>query len=123
MKKSLTLTFTCAIALATLGFAYADDTVDKGDLGKYTREGRFLKPVLTATPQADASSGMAPARIGTHATINKGELGTYVRHGRTLRAVRDIEPARRNTESVATASSGVAHDHGVNHKEHKNTRK
>ena len=122
MKKSLTLTIAGALAIATLGTtAFAGTIIDKGDLGKYVRQGRFVKPVLTASPRGDANAEMASVQIGTRPIIDKGDLGKYERHGRTLRAVRDIAPANRAVAEVASPAGGVTHDHGLNGKEHKNT--
>lgn len=122
MKKSLILTIAGAVAIATLGStAFAENTIDKGELGKYVRQGRFVKPVLTASPRGDSNSHMASVDIGTRPIIDKGDLGKYERHGRTLRAVREIEPSNRAVAKVTSPAGGVRHEHGLNGKEHKNS--
>jgi hypothetical protein len=124
MKKSLILTVAGAVAMVTLGStAYAENTIDKGELGKYVRQGRFVKPVLTASPRGDSNtnSHMASVDIGTRPIIDKGDLGKYERHGRTLRAVREVEPTNRTAAEAVSPAGGVKHEHGLNGKEHKNS--
>ena len=124
MKKSLILTIAGALAIATLGTtAFAETTIDKGELGKYVRQGRFVKPVLTASPRSDSNAVMASVRIGTRPIIDKGDLGKYERHGRTLRAIREVGPSNWAVAEVASPAGGVKHDHGLNGKEHKNSSK
>lgn len=116
MKKSLLFGAIGAIAIATLGnVAFAETTIDKGDLGKYVRQGRFVKPVLTPSPRTEGSASLASA----DATIDKGELGKYKRAGRFLKPVLEVGPQGWASDE-AIAASTVTHDHGLNGKEHKN---
>lgn len=121
MKKSLILTAAAAITLAGIGFpTYAQNTIEKGQLGSYVREGRFVKPVITASPRGESGTESISVQTGPQADVDKGALGKYERHGRVLRAIRVIEPANRADLSVAAKSPTVTHDHGLNNKEHKN---
>jgi hypothetical protein len=116
MKKSLILTIASAIAIATLGStAFAENTIDKGELGKYVRQGRFVKPLLTPSPRTEA---VAPQAQST-AVIDKGDLGKYERTGRFLKPVLEVGHQGWSVDAVSPAST-VTHDHGLNGKEHKN---
>lgn len=116
MKKSLLLSAIGAIAITTFGTTtFAENTIDKGDLGKYVREGRFVKPILTPSPRTDA---IAP-QADKVATVNKGDLGTYERKGRFLKPVLEVGVQGWSSADVS-ATSSVTHVHGLNAKEHKN---
>jgi hypothetical protein len=116
MKKSLILTIAGALAIATLGTtAFAENTIDKGELGKYVRQGRFVKPVLTPSPRTEA---VAP-RTQSSAILDKGDLGKYERKGRFLKPVLEVGPQGWSADA-ATPASTVTHKHGLDGKEHKN---
>lgn len=116
MKKSLILTIAGALAIATLGStAFAENTIDKGELGKYVRQGRFVKPVLTPSPRTEA---VAP-RAQRSTIIDKGDLGKYERKGRFLKPVLEVGPQGWSTNAARPAST-VTHVSGLNGKEHKN---
>ncbi len=116
MKKSLLLTIASALAIATLGSsAFAENTIDKGELGKYVRQGRFVKPVRTPSPRTEA---VAP-RAQRSEVIDKGDLGTYERTGRFLQPVLEVGHQGWSADTASPAST-VTHEHGLNGKEHKN---
>ncbi|MBL7649474.1 MAG: hypothetical protein JNK74_25130 [Candidatus Hydrogenedentes bacterium] len=119
MKKSLILTFAGALALATLGTtAFAETTIDKGDLGTYVRQGRFVKPILTTSTRTEAIATPDESK----ALINKGDLGTYERKGRFLKPVLNVGLQGWSADTPE-ATSTVMHEHGLNGKEHKNSSK
>jgi hypothetical protein len=68
--------------------AFAGNIVDKGALGKYERQGRFLKPIMKVPARTSSRLQATPANEGT-VLIEKGELGSYQRHGRFVRPVID----------------------------------
>jgi hypothetical protein len=116
MKKSLLLTIASALAIATLGStAFAENTIDKGDLGKYVRQGRFVKPVLTPSPRTEVVAPQAQRST----LIDKGDLGTYERKGRFLKPVLQVGHQGWSAGAAVSAST-VAHEHGLDGKEHKN---
>ena len=116
MKKSLILSAVGALALASLtSMTYAENTIDKGELGKYVRQGRFVKPVLAPSPRTEA---VAP-RTQRSAVVDKGDLGKYERTGRFLKPVLEVGHQGWSADAVSPAST-VTHDHGLNGKEHKN---
>lgn len=116
MKKSLILTIAGAVTIATLGTtAFAENTIDKGELGKYVRQGRFVKPVLTSSPRTEANS----VRDQAKAIVDKGDLGKYERQGRFLKPVLDVGLQGWSKGDVAPTSS-VVHKTGINGKEHRN---
>jgi hypothetical protein len=97
--------------------AFAGTVIDKGDLGKYERQGRFVHRI--ATPAARPSNGTAVKDAG-QVTYDKGELGTYERSGRFVwRAPR----VNANTaENVASGPGFSEREYRVvNH--HKHTHK
>jgi len=123
MKQSLIYTIAGAfVATLLTATAFADTTIDKGPLGKYERQGRFVKPVMT--PAAHTISQVQTAALVNdgRVTIDKGALGTYERKGRFLRPV--IEFGGNSWTSRATTENqrGVKHVHGLNGKEHKNVK-
>ena len=116
MKKSLILTIAGALAIATLGTtAFAETTIDKGELGKYERQGRFVKPVLTSSPRNESVS----SRAQTSAVIDKGDIGKYERKGQFLKPVLEVGHQGWSADAARPAGS-VTHEHGLNGKEHKN---
>ncbi|MBL7649475.1 MAG: hypothetical protein JNK74_25135 [Candidatus Hydrogenedentes bacterium] len=116
MKKSLILTIASALTIATLGSAaYAENTIDKGDLGKYVRQGRFVKPVLTSSLRTEAVAGQTQRS----AVIDKGDLGSYERTGRFLKPVLEVGHQGWSADAAVPVSN-VAHKHGLDGKEHRN---
>ena len=121
MKKSLILTVAGSLAIAILGStAYADTSLDKGALGKYERQGRFLKPVLTSAPRVQGVDPQASVRTDGNLIVDKGDLGKYERQGRFLRPVLEVGPQGWAVAESASPAGGVVHEHGLNGKEHKN---
>jgi len=120
MYKSLILT-TTALTIAFVGAsAHAGTTVDKGDLGKYERQGRFLKPVLTVAPRNVSADQKAAARDDGRNVVDKGDLGKYERRGQFLRPVLEVGVQGRANAGRVAAASSVTHEHGLNGKEHRN---
>ncbi len=116
MKKSLILTIASALAIATLGStAFAEGTIDKGQLGRYVRQGRFVKPVLTPSTRTEAVAPQAQRSV----IVDKGDLGTYERKGRFLKPVLEVGHQGWSADAASPAST-VTHEHGLNGKEHKN---
>lgn len=117
MKKSLLYTAAGMLAIGMLASAaQADTLIDKGALGKYERQGRFVKPLQTPTPRSESTVPAADTAV----LVDKGDLGTYIRHGRFLRPVLHVGlQGWASAEGVVPASS-VTHEHGINGKEHKN---
>jgi hypothetical protein len=80
----LTVAATLMIAMATSS-AYAGPVIDKGDLGKYERDGKFLRPILSAPPRSTETSPANAHPSATRFVIDKGDLGRYERIGKHLR--------------------------------------
>ncbi len=116
MKKSLILTIAGALAIATLGSTvFAENTIDKGELGKYIRQGRFVKPVLTPSPRTEAPT---VHRVGK-ATVDKGDLGKYERKGPLLKPVLEVGHQGWSNGRVAP-DTGVKNAHRLNGKAYTN---
>jgi hypothetical protein len=113
MKKSLILTIAGAVAIATLGTtAFAENTIDKGELGKYVRQGRFVKPVLTPSPRTEAPAIHAKDK----AFVDKGDLGKYERQGRLLKPVLTPSPRSNAPAPRVAPAPNVTNDHRLNGK-------
>ena len=124
MKHTLSFAIatTLIASVLTATATFADSIVDKGPLGKYERQGRFLKPVMNPAPRVESTNH---AKVSTNdgiVTIDKGAVATYERQGRFVRpVVTDIQNPWAN--GAATESKGgVKHGHGLNGKEHKNVK-
>ena len=89
MQHTLTYTIAGALVASLLASAaFAGNIVDKGSLGKYERQGRFLKPIMSP-PARPASQVQTPLVNEGIVIIDKGELGSYERRGRFVRPVVD----------------------------------
>ena len=120
MNKTLTLSIATALAMAVFSTtAFAGPIIDKGDLGKYERQGRFVKRIVTPEPRA-AAPQVAAVADDDQADINKGELGKYERHGRFVKRIANVVPRNWEQKGGYFQEAAVMHDHGINSKEHKN---
>ena len=120
MKQSLIYTIAGAfVATLLTATAFAGTTIDKGPLGKYERQGRFVKPVVT--PAAHTVSQVQTAALVNdgHVMIDKGALGTYERKGRFVRPVVEFGGNNWTSGAMTGNQGGVKHVHGLNGKEHK----
>lgn len=89
MKHTLTYTLAGALVAALLtSTAFAGNIVDKGALGKYERQGRFLRPIMSP-PARTTPQDQTPLVNDGIVIIDKGELGSYERQGRFVRPVVD----------------------------------
>ena len=84
-KGSVIASASCLIAALFLvsGTAFAGVTYDKGDLGKYVRESRFVHrvPTVAAAPHSSTEVATSPKQSNI---VDKGVLGKYVRKGRFM---------------------------------------
>ena len=124
MKRLLIYAFAVTLVATLLtSTANAGNAVDKGALGKYERQGRFVKPVLTSATrsksQARAESLVNEGRV----IIDKGELGKYERQGRFVKPIVEIGQNSWPNRGRKMDQGGVKHVHGLNGKEHKNVKK
>lgn len=121
MNKTLILTLAGAlVATFAASAAFASPIIDKGDLGKYERKGRFVVPILNPAPRNHSSSRSVLAREEGRVIIDKGELGRYEREGRFVRRIMDTPPRKWSNGSSGAAESGVQHEHGLGGKGHSN---
>ena len=123
MKRFLYCAFFGVLAAAIVSTsAFAGTTIDKGDLGKYERQGRFVKPVLSPIATQTTNENDFTHGSKSKVIVDKGERGKYERQGRFLRPV---ITGFRNSWSGSKKSEpkmGIQHQHGLNGKEHKNVK-
>ncbi|MCC6487364.1 MAG: hypothetical protein IT364_07675 [Candidatus Hydrogenedentes bacterium] len=89
MKRKLysfgTLAVVGIFAIALFGsIAEAKPIIDKGDLGKYERDGKFLRRILTSPSEVGSPGQSAVTSTAREVRYDKGELGTWVRDGRRV---------------------------------------
>jgi len=89
MKRNLlsfgTLAVVGILAIALFGsIAEAKPIIDKGDLGKYQRDGKFLRRILSSPSDAGSTGQNAVPSSTRGIRYDKGELGTWVRDGRRV---------------------------------------
>lgn len=113
MKKQFVTTTLAGLALAVLAStASAGTIIDKGDLGKYEREGRFVRPLLAPAYTKDVASSPAAAWNDGQVIVDKGTLGKYERRG--TRLYRVMHPAPRGESGGVAAPAGSrGHKHGA----------
>lgn len=123
MKHSLIYTIAGAfVATLLTASAFAGTIIDKGPLGQYERQGRFVKPVMTPAAHTET-------RVQTVALVNNGQvmidkeaLGMYERKGRFVRPVVEFGGNNWTSGAMTGSQGGVKHVHGLNGKEHKNVK-
>jgi hypothetical protein len=124
MKHTLSIVIatTLIASVLTATAAFADNIVDKGPLGKYERQGRFLKPIMNPAPRVESTNHAMVSTNDGSVTIDKGAVAKYERQGRFVRpVVTDVQNSWASG-AVAEKSGGVKHVHGLNGKEHKNVK-
>ncbi len=120
MKHFMTYAFAGALVATLLtASASAGSTVDKGALGKYERQGRFLKPIMAPTPRSGGDARVVLPLSEGRVIIDKGALGKYERKGRFVKPI--VEKVQNNwpNRGRRMEESGVKHMHGLNGKEHR----
>ena len=123
MKHSLIYTIAGAfVATLLTTTAFAGTTIDKGPLGQYERQGRFVKPVMTPAAHTEVRVQTAALVNDGQVTIDKGALGSYERKGRFLRPVIEFGGNSWTSGAMTENQGGVKHVHGLNGKEHKNVK-
>lgn len=122
MNRTMIYTFAGALVAALLTSTAYANPIDKGSLGQYERQGRFVKPVLTPAARTTVRERAASLTNGGSTVIDKGALGKYERQGRFLRPV--IESVQNNwaTGDMAENHRTVMHVHGLDGKEHRNVK-
>lgn len=123
MKKTRKHAITTALVTALLASnAIAGTTIDKGSLGKYERQGRFVKPIFS--PVARGNDRARPAALETQGRVlvDKGERGRYERKGPFLRPI--VENVQNNWTGKGRVlpEGSIRHMHGLNGKSHQNVK-
>ncbi len=123
MKQSLIYTIAGAfVATLLTTTAFAGTTIDKGVLGKYERQGRFVKPVMTPSAHTVSQFQTAALVNDGHVMLDKGALGKYERQGRIVRPVVEFGGNNWTSGAMTRGQGGVKHVHGLNGKEHRNVK-
>jgi hypothetical protein len=96
MKRNLysfgTLAVVGILAIALFGsIAEAKPIIDKGDLGKYQRDGKFLRQILTSPSDAGSAGQSAVTSTTRGVRYDKGERGSWVRDSRRVTKVYEGE--------------------------------
>ena len=103
MKHFLTCALFGGLAAALLApTVAAGNTIDKGRLGKYERQGRFVRPIMTPVPRLNTGVQADCFNEEGRAIIDKGALGKYERKGRFMKPV--LTAAPRSSSPNPTAS-------------------
>lgn len=125
MKRSLHYTIAGALVATVLSAtAFASPTIiDKGSLGSYERQGRFVRPIMTPPARSDAQARVLRAAEEGRVIIDKGALGKYERVGRIVRPILENVKNEWPNRGRRFDTGGVEHIHGLNGKEHKNVGK
>ena len=124
MKHLLIYAFAVTLTATLLtSTASAGNTIDKGALGKYERQGRFVKPILTSTARSNSQARTESLVNNGRVIIDKGELGKYERQGRFVKPIVEIGQNSWSNRGRKMDHGGVKHVHGLNGKEHKNVKK
>jgi len=111
-----------ATILNTTAFA-SSTTIEKGSMGMYERQGRFVRPIMTPPTRSDASVRVSMSSSEGKVIIDKGALGKYKRFGRFVRPIIEEVSNEWPNRGRRVNPGGVVHIHGLNGKEHKNVRK